>query len=247
MPKGSNLAAMNIARSTASFLPAGKRYHALTVISPIKGPRTWDYLVMCKCGVTKVMQKSNLLRATSCGCMTRELISRARTRHGESHGPTWRSWKSMIDRCTLVSHKSWKDYGGRGITVCDSWLSRYENFRADMGERPRGTQLDRVDNAGGYTPSNCRWSTPRQNSNNRRSNRLIEYGGETLTISQWSRRIGISPDTLACRIKSGWPTAEALYRPLRLQASSRASGHPITSRLVKRGDVHVAEYRLERG
>lgn len=247
MPKGQYLAAMTAARAIARLLPVGTRFHTLTVVSPVKASVRWDYMVRCDCGVTKVMRKGNLLRAKSCGCMTNALISHARTRHGESHGPTWRSWKSMIDRCTLTCHKSWKDYGGRGITVCDSWLSRYENFRADMGERPLGTQLDRVDNACGYTPANCRWSTPRQNANNRRSNKSLKHNGETLTVSQWARRTGISPDTLFKRVESGWATSDVICRPLRGQRNNRGEpSHRITSRLVKRGDAHVAEYRLER-
>lgn len=141
-------------------------------------------------------------------------------RHGESHGPTWRSWKSMHDRCYLRAHKSWKDYGGRGIAVCASWHV-YENFRAEMGERPAGTQLDRVDNNRGYEPSNCRWSTPRQNANNRRSSVFLEFMGERLTVMQWARRIGVGHDTLSGRLEKGWSVEDALTRPLKQQRNSR--------------------------
>jgi hypothetical protein len=123
-------------------------------------------------------------------------------------------------------HKSWPDYGGRGIKICDSW-KKFENFLADMGERPAGMQLDRVDNNGNYEPSNCRWSTPTQNCNNRRSSHYIEHNGERRTISQWARVAGIPRDTLTFRLDSGWSVSEALSTPVKRQKNNR-SGLSVT-------------------
>lgn len=228
----------------AARIPVGTAHDALVVTGSVKVGHRWDVEVRCICGVEKSMQKESFRRAKSCGCLTRALISQARTRHGESDTPTWRTWKSMWDRCELRAHKSWPSYGGRGISVCPTWRV-YENFRADMGERPAGAQLDRVDNSRGYSPDNCRWATPKQNCNNRRSNRVIEHNGQRLTLSQWAKALGVYPDTLSKRLASGWPLERAMQPTIRFTSASR-QGHEITSRMVARGDTKVAEYRLEK-
>lgn len=108
----------------------------------------------------------------SCGCLQKEMASERRT-HGHSRGkhwngtPTYLSWRAMKVRCTYAKHQGWKNYGGRGIKVCDRWLNSFENFLADMKERPKGTTLDRYpDNNGNYEPGNCRWATPKQQRHN---------------------------------------------------------------------------------
>jgi hypothetical protein len=189
------------------------------ILDRVKVGSRYDYRVQCFCGAVKVMQKVNLLRAKSCGCLTKSLISKARTRHGQTDSPTWKTWKSMLDRCELRAHKSFKDYGGRGIRVCDSWRT-YENFVADMGARPDGMQLDRVDNSKGYEPGNCRWSTPKQNCNNRRSSRYLEFKSERRTVAQWARSSGMSPSTLFKRLEDGWSIEKALTQPVKRQRNN---------------------------
>ena len=119
-------------------------------------------------------------------------------RHGMSGTPTYKSWKNMIRRCTRPNHINKKDYKDRGISVCDRWRS-FINFYQDMGDRPPGYSLDRIDNNGNYTPKNCRWATKRQQDNNKRTNVFISHQGETLTLSQWSRKTGIHVRTLSNR------------------------------------------------
>lgn len=123
--------------------------------------------------------------------------------------PTYSSWADMVQRCTNPKRKRYADYGGRGIQVCDRWR-KFENFLADMGPRPEGMELDRIENDGNYEPGNCRWSTPTTQSNNRRSNRLLSFNGETLTVADWARRTGISAPAIAKRLKRGWSIEKAL-------------------------------------
>ena len=118
-------------------------------------------------------------------------------------------WGAMLRRCRNPRCKAYPDYGGRGIAVCDRWL-RFENFFEDMGERPDGSSLDRIDNDEGYSPENCRWRSLTEQGNNKRNNVLIEHGGEFLTPAEWSRRTGIKDATIRQRIRLGWTVSRAL-------------------------------------
>lgn len=140
-------------------------------------------------------------------------MTRKRERHGEKYSPTYLSWEKMKTRCNNPAYIRYKDYGGRGIGVCERWDISFLNFLEDMGERPLGCQLDRINNDDHYYKENCKWSTPSENSNNRRSNHFIEYDNKRLTISQWAREINISPITLRARISIlKWPLDRALKK-----------------------------------
>jgi hypothetical protein len=123
---------------------------------------------------------------------------RTRT-HGKGATAEHRSWTAMRTRCNNPKQLAWPNYGGRGITVCERWDS-FENFLADMGERPSGCSLDRIDNNGNYEPGNCRWATKAEQSNNRRTNIFVTHDGETLTITQWCTRLGISNGAVRTRM-----------------------------------------------
>jgi hypothetical protein len=118
----------------------------------------------------------------------------------------------MIKRCTNPNFKRYQDYGGRGIKVCDRWMD-FANFYADMGDAPPGMSIDRIDNDGDYTPENCRWATTKQQCNNKRNNRILTLNGVSLTATQWCERIGLSQQTLASRLRAGWPVERALTEP----------------------------------
>lgn len=201
----------------------GVRFGALTVLERIPGKRS-NWKVRCDCGVVKVMFHGGVRFSKSCGCLKKELLRKARTTHGMAilKTPTYIVWRAMRARCQKPSHKSYKDYGARGIKVCDSW-KKFENFLADMGERPEGMQLDRVDNNGNYEPSNCRWATPMQNMNNRRTSHYVDFNGERRTLAQWSRVLGIGHDTLGFRLDHGWSVSEALTTPVKRQKNNRIS------------------------
>lgn len=150
--------------------------------------------------------------------MNAEHIARSGSRlvHGHArkgnHSGMWESWSSMIGRCTNPNNPAFPRYGGRGITVCPRWMV-FENFLADMGDRGADKSIERIDNDGNYEPGNCRWATRMEQGSNKRNNRLITHNGETLTLSQWSRRTGLSLQTIFCRIKNGWSESKAVSHP----------------------------------
>jgi len=127
------------------------------------------------------------------------------------------SWEKMKSRCLSETNPSYHRYGGRGITICDSWLS-FENFYKDMYTRWlfhsklfKNTSIDRIDNDGNYCKENCRWATNKVQSNNRSSNRMIEHDGKTLNLREWSERLGIKPTTITQRLDYyGWSVDRAL-------------------------------------
>lgn len=131
-----------------------------------------------------------------------------------SHTPTWSSWINMKRRCLYQSYSGYPNYGGRGIKICDRWLS-FKNFYADMGERPEGTSLDRIDVNGDYCPENCRWATSVQQARNTTRVKVITYAGKTLCLSAWAEELGISRKTLLHRLNYGWSVEKAFKEPVR--------------------------------
>lgn len=123
--------------------------------------------------------------------------------------PTYTVWRTMRQRCLYKKHKSFDRYGGRGIRICKEWDS-FELFFADMGAKPKGMTLGRIDNEGDYCKQNCRWETPLEQANNKSSNVFITFGGQTKTIAEWARSQNIRSDTLRFRLKSGWDIEKAL-------------------------------------
>lgn len=135
---------------------------------------------------------------------------RART-HGETKTPTYNSWKSMIHRCYREDNASYKNYGAKGIGVCKRW-HKYENFKKDMGERPSGHTLDRIDSSKNYSPSNCRWATRIEQNSNRKGQILITAFGKTKNINAWARELGINKRTIRERFYYGWSHEDCLFK-----------------------------------
>lgn len=161
---------------------SGRKFGRLTVVNSIRRGRV---LCKCDCGVEKEVSTSNLYagRTSSCGCYRREaavakmdansaVFTGSRYRHGMTAMPTHNSWSAMLQRCSNSNRDNYPDYGGRGIKVCDRWNS-FDNFLADMGERPEGKTLGRIDNNGDYEPGNCRWETMKEQAANRRPRAAI--------------------------------------------------------------------------
>jgi len=122
---------------------------------------------------------------------------------------TWSTWYDMIKRCYNPKYKRYFAYGGRGISVCKEWRESYDNFFKDMGDKPDGYTIERINNDGNYEPSNCKWATPKEQAQNRRPNRNIMFNGKTQNISQWCQELGISHSALAKRLRT-WDLATAL-------------------------------------
>lgn len=136
-------------------------------------------------------------------------------RHGTSATRTYRVWTAMRDRCRNPKTPCYPRYGGRGIRVCDRW-SEYPNFLEDMGEKPDGMSLDRIDNDGDYSKANCRWATNRQQSRNLSTNRMVSYRGELVALSEACERAGLNYSTVNNRIGNlGWSVERALTVPAR--------------------------------
>lgn len=176
--------------------------------------RDKTFVCRCACGTEREVLQHNILAGTSasCGCdKDAKTAARSRT-HGMSHTHLYRAWAGMWERCTKPAHKSYAFYGGRGITVCKRW-ELFENFYADMGERPEGMTLDRRDNEQGYAPDNCFWATHTEQMNNTRSIRRLTYGGETLTLAEWALRLGVTKRAIKARITYGWGTERICTAP----------------------------------
>ena len=119
----------------------------------------------------------------------------------------------MIQRCHNPNHEKWPTYGGRGIAVCERWRKSFADFLADMGERPVGTTIERIDVTGNYEPGNCRWATSREQHSNKRNSRKITIRGETLCLAEWEERSGTNRETISKRIARGINPESAVFSP----------------------------------
>lgn len=175
---------------------------------------------ICDCGnATRILGQSLRNGDTqSCGCFHKEQQAKCSITHGQNRGghitKSYRIWAYMIQRCNNPNNLNYKHYGGRGIKVCERWL-KFENFYEDVGDVPEGMTFDRRDNERGYEPDNWRWATWREQQNNRRNNIWKTYNGETKTITQWERSLGISRGTLWMRLNKGWSDERAFNTPIR--------------------------------
>ena len=197
-----------------------KRFGYLVLIkrAPNKGTRT-AWLCQCDCGETVVRALQDLQRGdtVSCGCRRREVNAkrnRLRTTHGHTvdgkPSPTWETWHSMKERCYNPNYSRYERYGGRGITVCARWRNSFASFLTDMGERPPGLTLERIENDGNYEPGNCRWATSKEQANNRRNNIRVEYEGREMTLKACADAAGVNYKLLYKRYKRGQPLARAI-------------------------------------
>lgn len=184
------------------------------------GCRAAVWKCKCDCGkeilVTgKRLQSGN---TRSCGCLRVDTTSFTKTTHGHTKNrsttPEYRTWRSMMMRCYDPKHVVFHQYGGQGITICSRWKSSFENFLADMGKRPKGKSIERINTRGNYEPVNCRWATSTEQGYNKICSRLITAFGRTLCLSEFARQKGLSPRIVRDRIfKLNWSTEKALSTP----------------------------------
>lgn len=176
----------------------GTRFGRLTVLLFVERSKGHIYyLCRCDCGNERRVSRAALRngKTKSCGCLMRDINIRRSTTHGQaSQGRPTREymvWSNIKRRCLDPSNKSYKDYGGRGITVCERWLGSFEAFFENMGLCPEGYSIDRRDNEGNYEPGNCFWASREHQNSNKRSNILIEYEGRTFTLAGLARHLGL--------------------------------------------------------
>lgn len=196
----------------------GRTFGRLTVIErvgsqPSKNGTHATWRCRCDCGEERTVTTRYLDADASCG------THRRRTKHGHTweggKSITYKSWESMIARCTYPSNPAYAHYAARGITVADRWRD-FSNFLADMGKRENlSFSLDRIDNDRGYEPGNCRWATKREQANNRVTNKRFEYRGTLYTLPELSRVSGVPKERLRSRLvrPGGWTVEEATSRP----------------------------------
>lgn len=196
----------------------GQRFGMLTVLGIAReGTSKAGTLLRCRCdcGKESTPQPYPLLdgRTKSCGCLQ---LAKA-TKHGQAYGKngskTYTAWSQMKSRCDNPKNKFYADYGGRGIGYCDEWKD-FKAFFADMGEAPEGLSLERIENSKGYSRENCKWATRKEQQNNRRNTKMIEYEGKMWPKQIIAEKFGIDPCTLMNRLRRGWSVDRALKHPV---------------------------------
>jgi hypothetical protein len=172
------------------------------------------WLCVCKCGTEKPVILGSLQqgRSKSCGCATIQMRTEKTRTHGMASTPTYKSWHQMHQRC--AGKHGHQHYANKGIKVCSRW-SNFENFYADMGLRPAGTTLDRIDGSKDYSPENCRWATLEQQANNKSSNRKEFVQGELLSVAQAARKYSKHISGVRHRVRKGMSLEDAVLTPFK--------------------------------
>ena len=204
----------------------GQRFGRLTVIertnqSPGEEVR---WLCKCSCGKTVEVDAKSLRKGKtkSCGCYRKDATSSRFRKHGatvrDKKTPDYRIysiWRGMLDRCYRQGNHRYKLYGGRGISVCDEWhdFATFQRWAMENGYKD-GLTIDRIDNQKGYSPENCQWATPLEQTRNRRITRRITFMGHTMTVREWASMIGVPYEILNQRLTRGWNIERALTEPV---------------------------------
>lgn len=196
----------------------GQRFGRLIALGPVeKLPNhivVW--LCRCDCGNLHHVRSANLNqhKVLSCGCLQSERAHDTFSTHGLSKHRLYDVWRSIVQRCTNPNNKGYKNYGGRGIAICDEWRHDFLAFYSYVspleyfGEQ--GYSLDRIDNNGHYEPGNVRWATRKEQLRNMRKNHTLSHNGKTQTVSAWAEELGVKRGKLQKRLNRGWPTDKVL-------------------------------------
>lgn len=193
----------------------GQRFGRLTVIERdfSRGNQKSFWFCQCDCSQVSSIALCQLRsgKTKSCGCLRNDkLVSRCK-KHGMSQKiPEYTIWKAMRGRCNNKNDGSYKDYGGRGIAVCERW-NNFSYFFEDMGPRPKGYTIERLDNDGPYSPDNCKWASNVEQSNNKRSNSIILFNGKSQSVADWCRELSLKYSIVNSRISSGWTDYSEIF------------------------------------
>lgn len=193
----------------------GYRFGTRTIICEVasdyyRGKRKRVFLCRCDCGAERTLRKGLILHCAgvSCGCIF------GIEHHGDAGIPIYAVWNSIIARCENENSEAYGDYGGRGISICDSWRNSFQAFKTDMGKKPHGGMVERIDNDGDYCPENCRWATRLEQARNKRNNIVLTVKGQSRCIREWEDIKGMTRTTIWQRInKLHWSPERAVMTP----------------------------------
>ena len=182
-----------------------------------KGQGKW--LCKCECGNLKEVRSSHLKNGASksCGCYGHEVLMKRNVTHGDNKTPLHYHWLDIKKRCSNPKFRQYKDYGGRGIYVCEEWIRDFTAFRdwSLANGYQDGLTIDRIDNDGPYAPWNCRWTDRVTQNNNKRNNHTLTVNGKTKTLTQWAKMFGVGEAAIRKRLKQGWSEKDAVCKPVR--------------------------------
>lgn len=207
-----------MAGKRAPILEEGTPFGRYTVIGVAESrDRHPYYRVKCECGTERDVSRARLLdgSSTSCGCARNETSSKNWTIHGKSRTPTYGIWKGIIARCCNINSIGYQCYGGRGIKMCERWRTSFAEFLKDMGERPNGLTIERVDVNGDYCKENCKWVLPIEQGRNRRNNKKYSFMGRSVTVKEAIEIAGaaITRTSVNRRLKHGMTIEDAIMIP----------------------------------
>jgi hypothetical protein len=198
---------------------SGQRFGRLVALrrADRQSGRRVEWECSCDCGRLAVVCANNLKagRQVSCGCYREQQIGERSLTHGQTGTVEYKTWLGIKKRCYNTACKSYADYGGRGITVCERWLNDFPAFLADMGPRPASHSIERIDNHGPYSPDNCRWASRTSQNRNTRRNHYIEHNGQRLTLQELADSHSIDRLVVLKRLNRGWSVERALTEPPR--------------------------------
>lgn len=227
----------------------GKRFGLLTACE-LAGTDGKNKLCKCRCdcGKSHTTRISRLINGTtkSCGCMKYAHC----TTHGLHDHPLHSTWKNMRRRCYSKSNPGYKNYGGRGISVCKRWRESFAAFVEDVGPKPSELHsLDRINNDGNYEPSNVRWATATEQRRNSRAITTITFGGVTKSLIEWSEELGIPYETIRERVGKGWSAARILKKAPTVRLFTYGGRTATLPQLSRISGVHyqTVVYRLKSG
>lgn len=221
-----------------AFDLTGQRFGRLVATLYVRGNAASPgsrWLCECDCGKSRTVSANSLRggHTQSCGCLRLErqrAAASAMARHGMSTTPVYAVWTTMIARCHNPKSRDFAAYGARGIHVCERWRD-FAHFYADMGDRPAGRSIDRINNALGYEPGNCRWATAGEQVRNSSRARLVLIDGKSQCVLDWCAELGISLDTVRTRLSKGWEVKRALLtapNASKSRSPSRTAAAPAT-------------------
>lgn len=197
----------------------GDKFGYLTIIrevSPNGNYRRFECL--CECGKIKTISMAGMRSGAivSCGCYHKRVTVDIHKTHGGYKSRLYRIWINIKQRCGNPHNKHFIKYGGRGIHLCDEWEKSFESFRmwSSMNGYSDDLTIDRIDNNGNYCPENCRWISNNEQQLNKRTNRIVDYNGQSMPLSEWAKITGLKWKTLQGRLDSGWPIDKALMTPI---------------------------------